>query len=251
MNSGTEKIKKEKKRKPSLWINVFILLIAITGTTVLFYKTDLAHFFMSRKKILLFIDSLGPWSACGLILLQAVQVVMAPIPGEVTTMIGGYLYGPFLGVVVSTAGVTLGSYIAFVLARKLGRPFVEKYLNKSIIRRFDYLLHHKGAFIVFLLFLIPGFPKDSLCYLLGLGHLSSFEFIIVGGSGRLFGTILETLGGDYVRHEQYRRLFVLVGIALVMIFIAMFYRSKIERLLRLWHIKEYKKKKARHQKKVV
>ena len=251
MNSETEKIKKEKKRKPSLWVNVVILLIALIGISVLFYKTGLARFFMSRRKILRFMDSLGPWSACGLILLQAVQVVIAPIPGEVTTLIGGYLYGPFFGVVLSTVGVTLGSYIAFVLARKLGRPFVEKYVNKSIIRRFDYLLHHKGAFIVFSLFLIPGFPKDSLCYLLGLGHLSSVEFLVIGGCGRLFGTILETLGGDYIRHEQYRRLFVLMGIALVIIFIAMFYRNKIERLLRLWHIKEYKKEKARRRKKAV
>jgi uncharacterized membrane protein YdjX (TVP38/TMEM64 family) len=242
MKAEEVEIKKEKKGKAPLWINVLILLIAATSIAVIFYETNLIRFFMSRRRMLRFLDTLGPWAAFGLILFQAIQVVIAPIPGEATTMVGGYLYGPFLGAALSTIGVTIGSYIAFTLGRKLGRPFVEKYVSKSIVRRFDYLLHHKGAFIVFLFFLIPSFPKDSLCYLLGLGHLSSFEFIIIGGSGRLFSTILETLGGDFIRHEQYKRLFILMGIGLVVIFMALFYRNKMERLLRLWHIRKYKKK---------
>lgn len=212
---------------------------------MLFYKSDLVQFFTSKKRLLRFIDSLGPWAVLGLIVLQALQVVIAPIPGEVTTLLGGFLYGPFLGVIISTIGLTIGSYIAFALSRALGRPFVERFVNKSIMKRFDYLLHHKGAFIVFLLFLIPNFPKDSLCYLLGLGHLTTTEFLVIGSIGRLFGTILETLGGDYIRHERYRELFLLVWIALIMIFIALLYRKKIERLLRAWHIMEYKKGKAR------
>jgi uncharacterized membrane protein YdjX (TVP38/TMEM64 family) len=111
--------------------------------------------------------------------------------------------------------------------------------------RFDYLLHHKGAFLVFLLFLIPGFPKDYLCYILGLGHLSTMEFLVIGGTGRLFGTILLTLGGNYIRHHQYGRFSILVGVALVVVLVAMAYRDKIERLFRMWHVMDYRKKKAK------
>jgi len=116
------------------------------------------------------------------------------------------------------------------------------------MKRFDYLLHHKGAFLVFLLFLIPGFPKDYLCYILGLGHLSTTEFIVIGGTGRLFGTVLLTLGGNYIRHHQYGRFSILVGIAIIVVFIAMAYRDKIERMLRRWHIIEYRRKKAKRMK---
>jgi len=56
--------------------------------------------------------------------------------------------------------------------------------------RFDFLLHHKGAFLVFLLFLLPGFPKDYLCYILGLGHLPLLTFLWIGATGRLLGTII-------------------------------------------------------------
>jgi uncharacterized membrane protein YdjX (TVP38/TMEM64 family) len=163
--------------------------------------------------------------------------------------LGGYLFGKLLGIILSTLGLTIGSYIAFSLSRLFGRPFVEKFVNKSTMKRFDYLLHHKGAFLVFLLFLIPGFPKDYLCYILGLGHLSTMEFLIIGGTGRLFGTVLLTLGGDYIRHHQYGRFFILVGIALIVVMIAMAYRDKLERLFRVWHIIDYRKRKRIRQSK--
>jgi len=193
-----------------------------------------------------FIHSLGPLGLVGFIFLQVLQVVVAPIPGEVTGLIGGYLYGPVMGVVWSTIGLTLGSYIAFALSRAFGRSFVEKFIDKSILKKFDYLLHHKGAFLIFLLFLIPGTPKDYLCYILGLGHLSTMEFLVIGGVGRLFGTILLTVGGDFIRHQRYREFSILAGITIIVIFLTMMFKGKLERLFRVWHITSYKKSKTRH-----
>lgn len=190
-----------------------------------------------------FLNSLGPWSFLGFIFIQAAQVVVAPVPGDVTGLLGGFLYGPLLGVILSSIGLTAGSYIAFALSRFFGRPFVEKFVDKKTIKRFDYLLHHKGAFLVFMLFLMPGFPKDYLCYILGLGHLTTSEFLVIGGAGRLFGTILLTLGGAFIRRHQYKSFFVLAGVAIIAVFIAMAYKDRLERLFRKWHIISYKKKK--------
>ncbi len=103
------------------------------------------------------------------------------------------------------------------------------------MQRYDYLLHHKGAFLVFLLFLIPGFPKDLLCYILGLGHLNTKEFLIISTVGRFAGTVLLTLGGDYIHHQQYYRFFILLGIAIVVIFLSMVYRDKLERIFKRLH----------------
>ncbi|MCE5312062.1 MAG: VTT domain-containing protein [Nitrospiraceae bacterium] len=192
-----------------------------------------------------FINGLGPLGILGFILLQIAQVVAAPIPGEVTGLLGGFIYGPVLGVIFSTIGLTIGSYIAFALSRSFGRPFVDRFVSKAVMSRFDYLLHHKGAFLVFLLFLIPGFPKDYLCYILGLGHLSTMEFLVMGSFGRLFGTILLTLGGDFIRTNQYGKLSILVGVAIVGILVAMAYRDKIERLFRRWHVYSRRTRKRR------
>lgn len=210
-------------------------MIIVIGFSIVFYETGLIQFFLNREKLVSFLDSLGPLAFLGFILLQAAQVVFAPIPGEVTGILGGYLYGPLLGVILSTIGLTMGSFVAFTLARALGRPFVEKFVDKATMSRFDYLLHHKGVFLIFLLFLIPGFPKDVFCYILGLGHLTTMEFLIIGGTGRLFGTILLTLGGNFIRHHQYYRFSALLGVALIIVFLAMVYKDKLEHFFKKLH----------------
>jgi uncharacterized membrane protein YdjX (TVP38/TMEM64 family) len=238
-------IKKKEKAVNRIWFRLIIFFLIISGLTFLFYKTGLIHFFLDKKQLLAFLDSLGPLSFIGFVLLQAAQVVAAPIPGELTGLLGGFLYGPVIGVILSTIGLTIGSYLAFSLSRIFGRPFVDKFVDKHIMRRFDYLLHHKGAFLIFLLFLIPGFPKDYLCYILGLGHLTTTEFLVIGGTGRLFGTILLTISGNFILHSQYGKLFILVGITIIIIFLIMAYRDKLERLFRIWHIRDYKQRKAK------
>jgi uncharacterized membrane protein YdjX (TVP38/TMEM64 family) len=103
-----------------------ILVVILCSVTFLLYQTGAIRFFLNKKRLLAFLDSLGPWGFAGFIVLQSLQVVLAPIPGELTGLLGGYLYGPYLGIALSTLGLTLGSIVAFVLARTLGRPFVEK-----------------------------------------------------------------------------------------------------------------------------
>jgi len=200
------------------------------------YKSGSFSFFVDKERIKSFLISLGPSSFIGFIFFQALQVVVAPIPGEVTGFLGGVLYGKGLGIFLSTIGLTLGSLIAFSLSRMLGRPFVERFVKKETMEKYDYLLHHKGAFLVFLLFLVPGFPKDILCYILGLGYLTTKEFFVISTVGRFGGTVLLTLGGDYIRHYQYYRFSILLGVAIVVIFFSMVYKDKLTRLFRVWHI---------------
>jgi uncharacterized membrane protein YdjX (TVP38/TMEM64 family) len=235
----------ENGSKNHVWIKITALLAIVGGLTVFLYKSHLIHLFLDRQRLVHFLDSLGPWGFLGFIALQALQVVMAPIPGEATGLLGGFLYGPFIGVLLSTLGLTLGSFAAFALSRVFGRPFVERFVSKSTMERFDFLLHHKGAFLVFLLFLIPGFPKDYLCYMLGLGRLSTLEFIVIGGTGRLFGTVLLTLGGVYLRLHQYWRFFALLGAAVVVVFVTMAYRDKLEGWFKELHSRSQQKKDAK------
>lgn len=103
--------------------------------------------------------------------------------------------------------------------------------------RFDYLLQAKGCFFVFMLFLIPLTPKDYLCYILGLGNLSDLELLMVSSIGRLFGTVLPTLGGSYIRLHQYTKFSVLVAVAVGVVLLALAHKEKLERLFRTWHVK--------------
>jgi uncharacterized membrane protein YdjX (TVP38/TMEM64 family) len=229
---------KNSPRKNILWLKPLLLVVIVAGLGVLLYKTGWIQFFLDRERLTRFLESLGPWSFAGFLLLQIFQVVAAPIPGELVGFLGGYLYGPLLGIVLNTIGLTIGSIIAFLLSRTFGRPAVDRFVDPKTMERFDFLLHHKGAFLVFLLFLLPGFPKDYLCYILGLGHLSLLEFVVIGASGRLLGTVMLTLGGWCLRDQRYVALSLLAGAAVVMIFVALAYKDKLERWLKSLHQKK-------------
>lgn len=217
------------------------LAVLIAFIVFISYQLGIIEFFLNEEKLKNFINSLGSLGFVGFILIQAFQVVAAPIPGEVTGLLGGYLYGTVGGAILSTIGLTLGSVIAFVLGRIFGKPFVDRVVDPAILNKFDYLLHHKGAFLVFFLFLIPGFPKDYLSYFLGLSRLSILEFIIIAGVGRLLGTILLSLGGSYLRHHEYAKFLSLAAVAIVIMIIVLMFKDKMERFFRIWHIKKYKK----------
>jgi uncharacterized membrane protein YdjX (TVP38/TMEM64 family) len=105
------------------------------------------------------------------------------------------------------------------------------------------------VFLIFLLFLIPGFPKDYLCYILGLGHLTTLEFLAIATTGRLLGTMLLTLGGMFLRNHQYYRFFLLSGAAVVIVFLTIAYRDRLEKIFQVLHEQHLRKKKKKKKKK--
>jgi uncharacterized membrane protein YdjX (TVP38/TMEM64 family) len=190
------------------------------------------EFFLSKKKIIEFVNSYGLLAPLAFIGLQVFQVVLAPIPGEVTGFIGGFLFGNILGVLYSTIGLTLGSWLAFSLSKILGQPLVERVIPGPHLKKLDTILAHQGALVAFLLFLIPGFPKDYLSFFLGLGHMPTHTFLFISIPGRLLGTILLTVQGYYFRQARYGPLAALVLVSLGVLLIFFLFRGRIEKLLR-------------------
>jgi uncharacterized membrane protein YdjX (TVP38/TMEM64 family) len=225
-----------------VWLRLSLLLLFFVGAALLLQQTGAWRIFFDRVEAKRFIDGLGPWGFVGFVLLQAAQVAAAPVPGEITGVLGGFLYGPVIGVALSTAGLTLGSWLAFGIARIFGRPAVEKFVSRELLERFDFILHQKGIALAFLLFLLPGFPKDYLCYILGLGHLSTLEFLIVAGSGRLLGTIMLTVGGSFLRHGQYVELAMLSAAALAIILVLLRFRQRLERRFHGWQARRKRRR---------
>jgi uncharacterized membrane protein YdjX (TVP38/TMEM64 family) len=190
------------------------------------------HFFSNKERLNAFIASFGLYAPLVFISLQILQVVVAPIPGELTGFIGGYLFGIGLGLVYSTIGLTLGSMVAFLLSRRLGLPFVCRFVGQETMRKFDHLMERQGAFFSFLFFLIPSLPKDYFCYLLGLSPMSLSTFLVIL-TGRIPGTLLLTMQGQAVRSENYRGFFLVLGLALICLVLTLIYRDRIEGFLKV------------------
>jgi uncharacterized membrane protein YdjX (TVP38/TMEM64 family) len=218
-------------------ILLFVVLAAvIAGSSFAVYHSGYADVFLNRERLAEFIRAYGTHAALAFVVIQALQVVAAPVPGEITGFVGGVLFGPFAGVLYSTAGLTLGSYAAFMLARVLGRPLVERLVSAEVMSRYDYVMGHRGLMVAFLLFLLPGFPKDYLCYLLGLGHMRLAHFLAISVAGRLLGTVLLTSAGAYFEAQRYGALFTVTGVALVVVLVIMVYRARLEQWLRRLHL---------------
>ncbi len=132
------------------------------------------------------------------IILQSLQVVIAPLPGEVTGFMAGFLFGGFMGFLLSTIGIAIGSGLAFGLARLFRRRFLVRYELHPLYLRVKKLFRRYGLWGVFLLYLFPGFPKDFLNYLLAFMPITFKAFFIISNIGRAPGTLALAIQGDVI-----------------------------------------------------
>jgi uncharacterized membrane protein YdjX (TVP38/TMEM64 family) len=129
-------------------------------------------------------------------------------------------------------GLTLGSWLAFSLARFFEKWTVEKLISPKTRKKFDYLIGHEGVILSLLLFLIPGFPKDALCYILGLTPMHLGIFLIISTIGRIPGTLMATLQGAKAFDHQYKIFLILLGISALAILVFYIYNDEIYQLIK-------------------
>jgi uncharacterized membrane protein YdjX (TVP38/TMEM64 family) len=159
----------------------------------------------------------GPLAPLFFIFMQILQVLVAPIPGEASGFLGGYLFGALPGFLYSSLGLALGSALAFGGGRLLGAFFTEHFRQTRVYRRFNHLIRRGDFLIPFVLFLLPGFPKDSLSYLLGMSSMPWPVFLFIATVGRMPGTLMLSLQGSETFEGNYLRLGLLTLFSVLVI----------------------------------
>ena len=220
-------------RNKFFWIAGAILILSVLTW---FYWEPVAHgfsvlyrMFADREKIRAFILQFGMGAPIVFMAIQVLQVIFAPIPGEATGFIGGYLFGIAEGFLYSSLALTLGSWINFYIGRLLGKRFVRKLIPKQTLEKMDFLLRHQGILIVFILFVIPGFPKDYLSLFLGMTALPPKVFLLLAAIGRMPGTFLLSVQGASLFDRNYAVLGMLFVACLVLVYAAYCYREPLYR----------------------
>ncbi|NWG02454.1 MAG: TVP38/TMEM64 family protein [Syntrophaceae bacterium] len=221
------------------WFLILCFLAGVTFFIIYQYNSQLwvqfvklYDLFHHRQQLKGFIRSFGVYSPLAYIFLQVIQVVIAPIPGGAIEFLGGYLFGAQVGFIYSMIGLTLGSLLAFSLARIFEKIAVEKFVSVETRKKFDYLVEHQGAILSFILFLIPGFPKDALCYILGLTPMHFGIFMIISTIGRIPGTLMACLQGGKAFDHQYKTFLILLGISGLIILVFYIYHEEIHTLIK-------------------
>ena len=210
-----------------LILGLVLLLVLVFRDALWTHITYFYHFLADRDRIREFIVSFG-WGAPLVFMgIQILQVIFAPVPGEATGFIGGYLFGVLKGFLYSSAALAVGSWINFSIGRFLGIRFVRKMIPPAKFERFDSMLKRQGIIILFLLFVFPGFPKDYLCLFLGLSTLPLKVFILLATIGRMPGTFLLSLQGAYLYEEKYLFLGIAAGACALLVGIVYRYRERL------------------------
>ena len=195
----------------------------IFGKVLSYLQNSRQHGEQLREAIL----AKGAFAPLIFITLQILQVVVAPIPGEASGGLGGYLFGALPSFVYSTIGLTIGSWLAFMVGRLLS-DLVRRRLEHTVIyKRFNHLVSKGDFAIPFVLFLLPGFPKDSLAYLLGMSHMPLPVFLFITFVGRMPGTLLLSFQGAEIYQGDYLKFALLLGVSALIALPYAFYHKRI------------------------
>ena len=159
------------------WVLAAVIAAAAVGYCGWLVYTDapayrfLVRLYVDKKFLKQTLRQWGVLAPLVFIGLQALQVIISPIPGEATGFLGGYLFGEWLGLIYSTIGLTLGSVVAFWIGRWLGEHYVRNLVSKETWARLGFIVEAEGAILCFIIFVIPGLPKDMMCYLFGISPM--------------------------------------------------------------------------------
>lgn len=190
-------------------------------------KGPLMQLLSNRDELVGLINKAGLLAPLIYIILQVVQVVVAPIPGQIVGGVGGFLFGHW-GILWTTIGSFIGFWLVFLIARKFGRPLIEKIFKKPAVEKFDFIINAKGsALIIFAIFLLPGFPDDLVCYIAGLTKLPMRKLMLISILGR-FPTIVLT---NYIGMGINGNIGLVVGLSLVAVAIVAIASWKREQII--------------------
>lgn len=211
-------------------VGILALTIALVGS---YYALRwYAPFVFDATAMREWIGQFGIFAPLVFIGAQVLQVIFAPIPGQVAALVGGYLFGPLAGTAYSMVGVMVGSAIAFAIASRYGRPVVETLLHEDVVDWFDDFAETVGLPGLLLFVLIPGLPDDAICFLAGLAHFRLAVFVAIMAIGRLPAYLATNYAGDSIASGQFLEAVIIVGITVALSAIAYRNRERIRAFAR-------------------
>jgi uncharacterized membrane protein YdjX (TVP38/TMEM64 family) len=187
---------KKSQRIGIIFIILFVILSVILG--ILFWpfiaQLRLPEY---REKFSLWIKQLGFRGILILLGVQILQIIVAIIPGGPMELIAGAAYGTLGGLALCLLGSLAASTVIFLAVRKFGAPLVVRFFGRELTAKYAFLNDtRKLSLVIFLLFLIPGVPKDTLTYMVPLGNIKLSRFIIISHFARIPAILSSTILGD-------------------------------------------------------
>lgn len=192
-----------KKQRIKSLIFLAVCIVFMLTLTWLVGK-PLVKFSSDPEKFRDWIESFGIWGRLVFVAMSVVQIIFAVIPGEPLEIAAGYAFGAIEGTVLCIIASLVGGLIVFYFVKKFGRKFVELFYPVEKINELKYLKDTKKLnLLAFLIFIIPGTPKDLFVYFLGLTKIDISAFLLTVSIGRFPSIITSTVGGNALGMQNY------------------------------------------------
>ena len=209
------------------------LLLAL-GLALWRWGPALWTFFRDRSALQSWLASFGAGAPLVAVAFSALQVIVAPIPGQVTGLVSGYLFGVWLGALYSLIGVMLGTALILALTRRWGRPLAARLVPAAQLAKLDHLVERRGELFFFLIFLLPFLPDDLTCFAIGLTTLSIGRMLVWIALGRLPGLFVASWAGANAAGVSPAGWAVLISVVCILALVYWRWRNAVEARLLTW-----------------
>lgn len=221
-------IKKAKKFKLAGNIILFALFVAAIVFATVKYGREITRLVSSPDEFSRTIKSYGYKSVPIFIMFQVLQVVIAAIPGEVVQIAGGYIFGTFQGTLYLMIGAIIGTIAVFYATRLLGYPLVRVFVSEGKLEKFNFMINsNRTEIIMFVLYLIPGIPKDILTYIAGLTPIKPLRFIITATVARFPALFASAYIGANLYEKDYLSVILLSSAAILLFMAGLLFKDRI------------------------
>lgn len=183
-----------------------IIFIAVMGLLTLAFWPYIEKLSTEDGRVAFkeWVDGLGFGGWLVTLGIQLLQIFVAFIPGEPVELMLGYVWGPWLGTFTCLLGIFIGTLIIFLLVRKLGKKFVKKVVGTDDLTKYKFLRDkNKLEITIFILFFIPGTPKDALTYIVPFAPIRPLKYMLIATLARIPSIITSTIVGDSVADGDY------------------------------------------------
>lgn len=205
-----------RKTQKILAICSIIIAILFFALVSWFIGVPLLKFIKQPEKFRAWIDAGGFPAKLAFIGMVIFQVVVALIPGEPFEIAAGYAFGAIEGTILCIIASSVGSMIVFLLVRKFGVRLVEVFFSLEKLRSLKFLKASPNRDLLFLIvFMLPGTPKDLLCYFAGLTDISPWKWLFICSVGRIPSIVTSTIGGDALGDKNYLFAGIAFGVTLL------------------------------------
>lgn len=205
-----------KKQQKIIAVAAILIFLAVLGVLVFVIGIPLIRFVTEPEAFRSWVDTHGVWGRILYVLCMILQILVAIIPGEPLEMVAGYAFGTVEGTLLCLLASAAGSIMVFGLVRRFGIRLVEVFYPVDRLRELRFLRKSKKRDILYgIIFIIPGTPKDLLCYFAGLTDMRFSTFVLISSLGRIPALVTSTLSGDALGTESYLPAIVIIAVTLV------------------------------------